>query len=101
MELVNQVAGFFVTLRAFFKPTVTVEYPDAMRELSPRFRGAVALLPHPETGREKCVGCGLCPQICPVDCITIGVIEDDTPGADHIDDWHPFEHYYTKGSRPR
>ncbi|MEP6774850.1 MAG: NADH-quinone oxidoreductase subunit I [Chloroflexota bacterium] len=100
MELVNQVAGFFVTLRAFFSPTVTVEYPDAMRELSPRFRGAVALLPHPETGREKCVGCGLCPQICPVDAISIGVIEDDRQGADHTGDWKPFEHYYTKGLDP-
>jgi formate hydrogenlyase subunit 6/NADH:ubiquinone oxidoreductase subunit I len=100
MELVNQVAGFFVTLRAFFSPTVTVEYPDAMRELAPRFRGAVALLPHPETGREKCVGCGLCPQICPVDAISIGVIEDDRQGADHTGDWKPFEHYYTKGLDP-
>ena len=100
MDLVNQIGGFFVTLRQFFKPPVTVEYPDAMRELSPRFRGAVSLLPHPETGREKCVGCGLCPQICPVDCISIGVIEDDRPEADHVDEWHPFEHYYLKGLDP-
>jgi NADH-quinone oxidoreductase subunit I len=100
MDLVNQIGGFFVTLRQFFKPPVTVEYPDAMRELAPRFRGAVGLLPHPETGREKCVGCGLCPQICPVDCITIGVIEDDRAEADHIDEWHPFEHYYLKGLDP-
>lgn len=99
-DLVNQVGGFFLTLRQFFKPTVTVEYPDAMRELAPRFRGAVALLPHPETGREKCVGCGLCPQICPVDCITIGVVEDERPAADHLDEWHPFEHYYLKGMDP-
>jgi NADH-quinone oxidoreductase chain I len=99
-DLVNQIGGFFVTLRQFFRPTVTVEYPDAMRELSPRFRGAVGLLPHPETGREKCVGCGLCPQICPVDCITIGVVEDERPDADHRDEWQPFEHYYLKGIDP-
>lgn len=100
MDLVNQVGGFFVTLRQFFKPPITVQYPDAMRELSPRFRGAVALLPHPETGREKCVGCGLCPQICPVDCISIGVVEDETEGADHLSGWQPFEHYYMKGWDP-
>lgn len=99
-DLTNQVGGFFLTLRQFFKPTVTVEYPDVMRELSPRFRGAVGLLPHPETGREKCVGCGLCPQICPVDCITIGVVEDEQPAGDHLDEWHPFEHYYLKGMDP-
>ncbi len=99
-DITNQVGGFFLTLRQFFKPTVTVEYPDVMRELPPRFRGAVGLLPHPETGREKCVGCGLCPQICPVDCITIGVVEDETPGANHLDEWHPFEHYYLKGMDP-
>jgi NADH-quinone oxidoreductase subunit I len=100
MDLTNQVAGFFVTLRQFFKPTITVQYPDQMRELSPRFRGAVGLLPHPETGREKCVGCGLCPQVCPMDCISIGVIEDDRPEAEHFDEWHPFEHYYMKGLDP-
>ncbi|HYP40243.1 MAG TPA: NADH-quinone oxidoreductase subunit I [Chloroflexia bacterium] len=102
MDLVNQVGGFFVTLRQFFRPTVTVEYPDAMRELAPRFRGAVGLLPHPETGREKCVGCGLCPQVCPVDCISIGVVEDESPDPDvgHMDEWHPFEHYYLKGLDP-
>ena len=100
MDLTNQVAGFFVTLRQFFKPTITVQYPDQMRELSPRFRGAVGLLPHPETGREKCVGCGLCPQICPMDCISIGVIEDERPEAEHFDEWHPFEHYYMKGLDP-
>jgi NADH-quinone oxidoreductase subunit I len=100
MDLMNQVGGFFVTLRQFFKPPVTVEYPDAMRELSPRFRGAVGLLPHPETGREKCVGCGLCPQICPVDAITIGLVEDDRPEADHLDEWQPFEHFYYKGLDP-
>jgi NADH-quinone oxidoreductase subunit I len=100
MDLTNQVAGFFVTLRQFFKPSVTVQYPDQMRELSPRFRGAVGMLPHPETGREKCVGCGLCPQICPMDCITIGVIEDEREDAAHFDEWHPFEHYYMKGLDP-
>jgi len=100
MELTDQVTGFMLTLRTMFGPTVTVEYPDAMRELAPRFRGAVGFLPHPDTGREKCVGCGLCPQICPVDAITIGIVEDETPGADHTDEWHPFEHYYMKGLDP-
>lgn len=100
MDLVNQMGGFFVTLRQFFKPAITVEYPDALRDLSPRFRGAVGLLPHPETGREKCVGCGLCPQVCPVDCISIGIKEDESPGAEHLDEWHPFEHYYLKGLDP-
>jgi NADH-quinone oxidoreductase subunit I len=100
MELGDQVAGFLTTLATMFKRTVTVEYPDAMRALAPRFRGAVGFLPHPETGREKCVGCGLCPQVCPVDAITIGVIEDETPGANHFDEWQPFEHYYYKGLDP-
>ena len=100
MDLMNQVGGFFLTLRTFFKPPVTVQYPDQMRELSPRFRGAVGLLPHPETGREKCVGCGLCPQVCPVDCISIGIIEDERPDAEHLDEWHPFQHYYLHGLDP-
>src|SRR3954464_4780033 len=100
MELGDQLAGFLTTLSTMFKKAVTIQYPDEMRELSPRFRGAVGLLPHPETGREKCVGCGLCPQICPMDCISIGVIEDERPEAEHFDEWHPFEHYYMKGLDP-
>ncbi len=100
MELGDQIGGFLTTLSTMIKRTVTVEYPDAMRELSPRFRGAVGFLPHPETGREKCVGCGLCPQVCPVDAITIGVIEDEKPDASHFDEWQPFEHYYYKGLDP-
>ena len=31
MDLTNQVAGFFVTLRQFFKPPITVQYSDQMR----------------------------------------------------------------------
>ena len=100
MELGDQLAGFLTTIQTFFTRAVTVQYPEVMRKLSPRFRGAVGFLPHPETGREKCVGCGLCPQICPVDAITIGVIEDEKPDANHFDEWQPFEHYYYKGLDP-
>ncbi len=95
-NILQQGQGLFTTLRTFFKKPITVQYPFTIRDYAPRFRGAVGFLPHPKTGDEKCVGCGLCAQICPIKCITMGVVEDDSEGeaTDHSDEWHPFEHYY-------
>lgn len=92
----QQTQGLFTTLKTFFKKPITVQYPFQIRDYAPRFRGAVGFLPHPKTGDEKCVGCGLCAQVCPIKCISMGVIEDDSEGeaTDHSDEWHPFEHYY-------
>lgn len=98
----EQVSGMFTTLKTAFTRPVTVQYPFKMREMEPRFRGAVGFLPHPKTGDEKCVGCGLCAQACPIKCITMGVIEDDSAGEDidHTDEWHPFEHFYLPFQNP-
>ncbi len=100
--LMEQVGGMFTTLKTMFSKPVTVQYPFKMREMEPRFRGAVGFLPHPKTGDEKCVGCGLCAQACPIKCITMGVIEDDSNGdaTDHSDEWHPFEHFYLPFANP-
>ena len=38
--------------------------------LSPRWRGTHRMLTD-EQGRSKCVACGLCPQICPANCIKL------------------------------
>ena len=65
--------GMMITLKNLFRPHITLEYPKETPELFPRFRGVPRLRREPEGGEELCVGCLLCEQICPDDCISMTV----------------------------
>ncbi|MBF0582782.1 MAG: NADH-quinone oxidoreductase subunit NuoI [Magnetococcales bacterium] len=65
-------AGMAVTLRYFFKPNITVQYPEERTPQSPRFRGEHALR-RDERGRELCVACKLCEAVCPAQAIFITI----------------------------
>ena len=62
--------GLAVTLRYFFKPPVTINYPYEKGPLSVRFRGEHALRRYPN-GEERCIACKLCEAIFPAQAITI------------------------------
>ena len=62
--------GLFLTLKYFFKPKVTINYPYEKGSLSPRFRGEHALRRYPG-GEERCIACKLCEAVCPAQAITI------------------------------
>ena len=62
--------GLFLTLKYFFKPKVTINYPYEKGKLSPRFRGEHALRRYPN-GEERCIACKLCEAVCPAQAITI------------------------------
>src|SRR5512138_1184999 len=64
------VAGFALTLKHMFRPTVTLNYPYEKGPQSPRFRGEHALRRYPN-GEERCIACKLCEAICPAQAITI------------------------------
>ncbi len=64
------VGAFFLTMRYFFKPKPTINYPFEKGYLSPRFRGEHALRRYPN-GEERCIACKLCEAICPAQAITI------------------------------
>src|SRR6478736_1476077 len=55
--------GMSLTFKHLFRPKVTMQYPEE--------RSA------PEPERAKCVACGLCPQICPANCIKLVPGEDE------------------------
>lgn len=66
---------WLVFLHAFRKRE-TVQYPEEMPELRPRYRGRIILSRDPDGG-ERCVGCYLCAAACPVDCISLQATEDE------------------------
>ena len=65
--------GMRVTIRQFFEPNVTHQYPYEhdfekkrnVREIPKGYRGQLY------NRTEDCIGCKKCEMICPVDCITI------------------------------
>ena len=59
-----------LTLKYFFKPKATINYPYEKNPTSPRFRGEHALRRYPN-GEERCIACKLCEAICPALAITI------------------------------
>jgi len=68
--LAELVSGMALTLRYFFRPKVTLNYPYEKGFLSPRFRGEHALRRY-SNGEERCIACKLCEAICPAQAITI------------------------------
>ena len=52
------VRAHALTLRYFFKPKVTINYPHEKNPQSPRFRGEHALRRYPN-GEERCIACKL------------------------------------------
>ena len=57
-------------LRHTFSRNETVQYPDEMPYLAPRYRGRIVLTRDPD-GEERCIACNLCAVACPVDCIAL------------------------------
>ena len=63
---VSLIAGLGVTLRAFFQPVVTSQYPRELIAISPRFRGHTKLLAEEGNAeKNKCTACQICLKNCP------------------------------------
>jgi NADH-quinone oxidoreductase subunit I len=57
--LAELLSGMALTLKYFFKPKVTLNYPYEKNIISPRFKGEHALRRYPN-GEERCIACKLC-----------------------------------------
>lgn len=64
------ISGLSLTLKYFFKPKVTINYPYEKGRISPRFKGEHALRRY-ANGEERCIACKLCEAICPAQAIII------------------------------
>ena len=81
--------GMALTLRRFFAPKATIQYPETAPDVAVRFRGRLQLL-YDELGNIKCETCFQCAAACPVECIDMGGF--DTRGRFHIH-WGAAETY--------
>jgi len=70
------VKGLWVVFAHLFRRSDTVQYPEEMPYLPPRFRGRIVLTRDPD-GEERCVACYLCAVACPVDCIALQATQDE------------------------
>ncbi len=82
-DIISTVRGTFTQLMTLkrvlehtFSPPDTVEYPETMPYLPPRYRARIVLTRDPD-GEERCVSCNLCAVACPVDCIVLQKTESE------------------------
>ena len=75
--LVDIIQGLMVTLKYYFKPKVTIEYPEEVKPPSERFRG-ILRLHRDEKGEPLCIACKACQRSCPQDCFAIEGQRDET-----------------------
>ncbi len=78
----SMVVGLRVTGTNFLRPQETIHYPrqEVPREFLETFRGHVELVGTDEDpAKPRCVGCGLCAELCPSSCLRVDA--EDIPGA--------------------
>ncbi|MDX2085102.1 MAG: NADH-quinone oxidoreductase subunit I [Candidatus Melainabacteria bacterium] len=69
--------GMSTVLGHYFKPPVTLEYPEVLPPLTDRFHGRLALLSKSDN-TDLCIGCKACARVCPCnDLIQIEMHRDD------------------------
>ncbi len=64
------ISGLYITIKNFFAPKITLEYPDQRPILPKDYRGAPVLI-RDSDGRSKCVSCQLCEFVCPSKAIKV------------------------------
>jgi NADH-quinone oxidoreductase subunit I len=74
-SIVTTLAAIGIVIAHAWHRRDTVQYPDEMIYLPPRYRGRI-ILSRDEDGGERCVACYLCAVACPVDCIALQATED-------------------------
>lgn len=80
MYIPEILRGLMITLKhMLFVRSITIQYPEEVKELPPRYRG-LHVLPADDEGEIRCVACKLCEVACPTQAISI-VAEAAATGA--------------------
>jgi len=67
---ISLLLGMGVTIKEFFKPVVTCQYPRETVNITPMFRGHTKLVADEENpDRTKCMACNICMRDCPSNAI--------------------------------
>lgn len=69
--------GLSFNFREMFQKPVTRQYPEEVWHAPERFRGRPVLVVDDETGKERCVACGLCAYVCPPIAISLEPAETE------------------------
>jgi NADH-quinone oxidoreductase subunit I len=82
MYLPEIMRGLKITLMHLlrFNP-ITVQYPEEVKQLPPRYRG-LHILPADDEGKIRCVACKLCEVACPTQAISIVAEASDEYGVE-------------------
>ncbi|MEO8858583.1 MAG: NADH-quinone oxidoreductase subunit NuoI [Burkholderiaceae bacterium] len=72
----NAIKTMWTIFLHMFARRVTIQYPEQMPPIPPRWRGRIVLSRDPDGG-ERCVACYLCAAACPPGCISLQATEDD------------------------
>jgi len=74
--MLSHIRTLWEVFKHLFAASETVQYPEVMPYMAPRYRGRIILTRDPD-GEERCVACNLCAIACPVDCIALQKTETE------------------------
>lgn len=76
------IGGLWITIKHYFGPKTTINYPEEKRHHADVYRG-YHVLKRDDQGRERCTACGLCALSCPAEAITM-IAAERKPGEEHL-----------------